>query len=102
MMSISSKHKVTPQELWKELQDMGSKMFFTIPFGSPIDKMSGFIAVTGDKSTDFPILTICVGKLKEGSIVSTIIFPSVEEYVKFSESLYVDSAIRFSSNQIEE
>ena len=98
-MSISSKHKTTPQELWKELEDMGSKMFFTIPFGSPIDKMSGFVAVTGDSSTDFPILTMCVGKLKEGSIVSTIIFPSVEEYSKFAESLYVDCAIRFESNR---
>lgn len=96
-MSISSKHKATPQELWKELQDMGSKLFFTIPFGSSIDNMSGFVSVTGDKSTDFPILTVCVGKLKEGSIVSTIIFPSKQEYVKFAESLYVDSAIRFDS-----
>ena len=100
-MFISSKQKATAHELWKELQDMGSKLFFTIPFGSPVDKMSGFIAITGDKSTEFPILTICVGKLKEGSIVSTIIFPSVDEYVKFSENLYVDSAVRFCSDKSE-
>lgn len=97
-MSISSKHKATPQELWKELSDMGSKMFFTIPFGSSIEKMSGFVSITGDKDTEFPILTVCVGKLKEGSIVSTIIFPSKEQYVNFAESLYVDSALRFDYN----
>ena len=97
-MSVGSKLKETPQSVWKDLEKMGSRLFFTIPFGSNVDNMSGFLAVTDASAEGLPMLTLCVGKVNEGSIVSTVIFPSSKEYSKFTESLYTDSVLRFDKD----
>ena len=100
-MSFASKlNKETPQSIWKELNEMGSKIMFTIPFEETSDKMSGFCAVTGNQETEYPILTFCVEKPTGGCIVSTIVFPSIDSYYKFTEKIYSDSIKRFSSNEV--
>lgn len=98
-MSFSSNlPKETPQSLWSELKKINSRLLLTIPFGSKEEDMVGFIAVTGGKDQALPFLTMCVQKpTKEKCVVSTIVFPSADEYVKFSEKLYMDAVTRFEN-----
>ena len=98
-MSFSSNlPKETPQSLWSELKKINSRLLLTIPFGAKEEDMVGFIAVTGNQNEALPFLTMCVQKpTKEKCVVSTIVFPSSDEYVKFSEKLYMDAVTRFEN-----
>ena len=100
-MSFASKIKEeTPQTLWEKLKEFDSRILFTIPFNEEESKMSGFCSVTGDLEIEFPILTLCVEKPTGGCVVSTIVFPSSEEYSKFVEKIYIDCATKFLKEDV--
>ncbi len=91
----SGKTKDSPQELLKEIESHGGRLLLTIPFNSSPDKCVGFITVSGDE-TSLPILTICVQSISlEKCTVSTIVFPSPEDYTSFVEKIYFDSYDKF-------
>lgn len=85
----------TPQTLWEKQLALGARMMLTIPFGSSMKDMQGFISVMGDEGADLPVLTMCVEKPTGGAIVSTIVFPSSKRYLKFIDSIHVDSLLHF-------
>lgn len=98
MSFSSSLPKETPQSLWSELKKINSRLLLTIPFGSQEKDMAGFIAVTGNSNEQLPFVTVCVQKAgADKCIVSTIVFPSIEEYCSFSERLYMDSVTSFDN-----
>lgn len=102
-MSFSSKlNKETPQSLWSEQQSLGARLMTTIPFGSKVENMSGFISVMGSakEGSEFllPVLTICVEKPSGGAIASTIVFPSQETYFKFIDSIHLDAYTCFEAS----
>ena len=95
-MSFATKAEKTPQDLWKELEELGSRVLLTIPFGTNINKANGFIAVTGGVDENLPILTLCVENIaKKRCTISTIVFPSTSEYSKFVNSLWIDYTSSF-------
>ena len=85
----------TPQSVLKEQIDMGARLMLTIPFGSSVDKMEGFISVMGAKEVHEPVLTFCIGKPTGGCIVSTIVFDNLKTYSTFIEKLYNDRYMNF-------
>lgn len=96
-MTFSSKVKQTPQTLWKELKESGGRLLLTIPYNSDIEKANGFIAINGSDKEEYkdiisyPILTVCVENVQtERCTVSTLVFPSSDEYIKFVSSLWLD------------
>jgi hypothetical protein len=100
-MTFASKlDKETPQTLWKEQSELGARLMFTIPFGSPTDSMQGFISVLGSESVEqdfsFPVMTICVEKPTGGAIVSTVVFPDQDIYLDFIDKFHADAYSNFS------
>lgn len=96
----SAKNKESPQELLKEIESHGGRLLLTIPFNSTIDKCVGFVAISGNEKT-LPILTICVQNISlDTCTVSTIVFPSSEDYSKFADKIYFDSCNHFSQNEV--
>ena len=85
----------TPQSVLKEQLDMGARLMLTIPFGSTINNMEGFISVMGAKNIHDPVMTFCVGKPTGGCIVSTIVFDNSKTYSSFIEKLHNDRYINF-------
>lgn len=100
-MSFSAKlPKETPQTLWSSLSKNNSRILLTIPFGVSIEKMNGFVAVTGG-GKDLPLLTICVENVnKERCTVTNMIFPDVKTYTNFIDSLFIDSRKNFDTDEI--
>jgi len=95
-MTFAAKANRTVQDLWKELDDAGSRVLLTIPFGVSIDEAKGFISVTGDVDSELPILTFCVENvLAERCTISTLVFPSKEEYLSFINKIWADHAAYF-------
>ena len=88
----------TPQDVWEEISSIGARMLMTIPFGSSIDKMQGFVSILGEGEGDesMPTLTFCVSKPKGGAIISTIVCPDSDKYLDFADRLYVDAYSSFS------
>ena len=85
----------TPQSVLKEQLDMGARLMLTIPFGSTINNMEGFISVMGAKNVHDPVMTFCVGKPTGGCVVSTIVFDNSKTYSTFIEKLHNDRYINF-------
>ena len=97
-MSFSSNLKTeTPQSLWSKQEEIGARMMLTLPFGSRVDQMDGFISVLGDKDA-LPVLTICVKKPTGGAIASTVVFSSPGEYIDFIDRIHLDSYLMFSDH----
>jgi len=92
---FSSKVKDTIQDLIKEQKDMGSRFIETIPYGSSIDNCKGFISVTG-KDNEFPVLTFCIEKPAGGSIVTNMVFNSVNHFEKFASTMLTDAVSNFN------
>ena len=91
----ASKNKDSPQDLLKDIEENGGRLLLTIPFGSSKDKCVGFVAVSGD-SKSLPVLFFCIQNVTlEKCTVSTIVFPSTEEYNNFCERLYFDNCNNF-------
>ena len=91
--------KETPQTLWASQEELGGRILLTIPFGSKVEAMQGFVSIMGSKEEELPVLTVCVEKPTGGAIVSTIVFPSAEKYVEFIQSASTDSLIHFFEGQ---
>jgi hypothetical protein len=98
-MSFASKlDEETPQSVWEEQEGLGARLLLTIPFGSSMEDMRGFISLLGEESFEdapFPVITFCVGKPVGGAIVSTIIFPNSDLYLDFIDSLHCDAYAHF-------
>lgn len=97
--------KDTPQTLWKEQEGLGGRLLTTLPFGSSIEKMQGFISVMGSENDEegfsFPVLTFCVEKPSGGAIASTIVFPDQDMYLDFIDKFHIDAYSNFSrSNEL--
>ena len=87
--------KETPQSLWSTLKEKNSRMILTIPFGISVEKMKGFVSVTGEKD-ELPLLTICVQNVnKNKCTVTNMIFPDVKTYSDFVDRLFMDSRNNF-------
>jgi hypothetical protein len=99
-MSFSSPINDTPQTIWEEQKSLGARMMLTIPFGSSPEKMLGFISVIGDRSSELPVLTLCVDKPSGGAIVSTVVFDSSDRYNDFVSKLLVDYAVNFEISDL--
>lgn len=91
--------KETPQTLWASQEELGGRILLTIPFGSKVESMQGFVSIMGSKEEEPPVLTVCVEKPTGGAIVSAIVFPSAEKYVEFIQSASTDSLIHFFEGQ---
>jgi hypothetical protein len=91
--------KETPQTLWASQEELGGRILLTIPFGSKVEAMQGFVSIMGSKEEELPVLTVCVEKPTGGAIVSTIVFPSSEKYAQFIQTISTDSLIHFFEGQ---
>ena len=87
----------TPQSVLKEQIDMGARLMLTIPFGSSVEKMEGFISIMGAKDVHDPVVTFCIGKSTGGCILSTIVFDNLKTYSTFIEKLHNDRYMNFAS-----
>lgn len=85
-----------PVDILNEHIEMSGRILSLIPFGSTIDEAKGFISILGNRSIELPVLTLCVEKPNGGSVVSSIVFPSNNEYISFAEKLYIDSVQNFN------
>jgi len=96
-MSFYSKiPKKTPQDIWKEIQEIGGRIIQTIPFESSIEEMEGFIAVIG-KEDELPVITFCVANpTKDKAIAVNIVFDSTDRYNSFIDNLNIDLFKNFS------
>jgi len=90
----------TPQSILKEQLDMGARLMLTIPFGVPTEDMRGFVSVMGSKEIHLPVMTICVAKPAGGSVVTTIVFDSVERYVELLERVEMDRMMFFEADNL--
>jgi hypothetical protein len=102
-MTFASKmNEETPQSLWEQQIELGGRLLLTIPFGSSVEKMQGFISVLGSESIErelsFPVLTFCVEKPSGGAIASTIVFPDQDLYLEFIDKIHMDAYSNFSSS----
>jgi len=100
-MTFASKiDEETPQSLWKQQEDLGGRLLLTIPFGSTIEKMQGFISVMGSENDEtdfsFPVVTFCIEKPTGGAIASTIVFPDQDVYLAFIDKFHIDAYSNFS------
>mgnify|MGYP003111529693 CR=1 FL=1 len=87
--------KETPQTLWSSLKEKNSRLLLTIPFGEKVEKMQGFVSITGEES-ELPLLTICVQNVnKNKCTVTNMVFPDVQTYADFVDRLFVDSRRSF-------
>ena len=85
----------TPQSVLKEQLDMGARLMLTIPFGSSVEDMEGFVSVMGSKDIHDPVMTLCIGKPTGGCILSTIVFDGTKTYSTFIDKLHSDRYINF-------
>jgi hypothetical protein len=96
----SKTDKETPQTLWMDQEGLGGRLLATIPFGSPIQQMQGFISVMGSEDEEdglpLPVLTICVERPGGGAIASTLVFPDRDIYLDFIDKLHIDAYLNFS------
>ena len=92
---FSSKVKDTIQDLIHEQKDMGARFIETIPYGTGIDDCKGFISVTG-KDNELPVLTFCIAKPAGGSIVTNMVFNSVDHFEKFVSTMLTDVVSNFN------
>lgn len=88
-------NKETPQTLWASQENLGGRIILTIPFGSKVEDMQGFVSVMGSREKEFPVLTVCVEKPTGGAVVSAIVFPSAEKYSEFIQAISTDSLVHF-------
>ena len=90
-MSFYSKLPNTnPLDIWKELKESGSRIIETIPFGSSLEDMEGFLSITG-KDKELPVLTFCVSNpTKDKCLVTNIVFSSVDHYNQVIDYLSID------------
>jgi hypothetical protein len=100
-MTFASKlDEETPQTLWEEQGSLGGRLLATIPLGSPIEQMRGFISVMGGEDSEdgflLPVLTFCIERPSGGAIASTIVFPNQDIYLDFIDKLHVDAYSSFS------
>ena len=79
----------TPQSVLKEQLDMGARLMLTIPFGSSVEDMEGFVSVMGSKDVHDPVMTLCIGKPTGGCILSTILFVILSSINSSKDSLIV-------------
>lgn len=97
-LSFGTKLKETPQSILEDQFKIGGRLIMTIPFGSSIEKMQGFVSVIGGTSNNeetLPILTICVQSANLKSTVSTIVFNSDSHYLDFIDRLSSDAYSNF-------
>ncbi len=105
-MSFSAKLRETPSELLREQEKLGARLMMTIPYGSSVEKMQGFVSVIGGDSHEknmLPVLTICVQTPNSTSILSTIVFKDDDHYLNFIDRLSSDAYLNFkreSTNNI--
>jgi hypothetical protein len=94
----TKKEGQTPRDILEELVSMGGRLLMTIPFGSSVDDMQGFMSIVGEGEGEgsIPTLTFCVSKPKGGAIISTIVYPSSDSYLDFADRMYVDAYTKFS------
>ncbi len=94
----------TPSDILEDLLSMGGRLLMTIPFGSTIDNMQGFMSIVGEGegSDSIPTLTFCVSKPKGGAIISTIVYPNSDNYLDFADRMYVDAYTKFSRQESEQ
>mgnify|MGYP003133237821 FL=1 len=85
----------TPQTLFKKQVDLGARLMLTIPFGSSVEDMEGFVSVMGSADSHEPVITFCVGKPTGGCVVSTIVFDGTKTYSDFVEKLHNDRYMNF-------
>lgn len=90
-MSFYSKiPEKTPQDMWKEIQEIDGRMIQTIPFESSEEDMEGFIAVIG-KQDELPVITFCIANpQKDKTIAVNIVFDTLERYNSFIDNLNID------------
>ena len=88
----------TPRDLWEDLLSIGGRLLMTIPFGSSVDDMQGFMSIVGEGEgeSSIPTLTFCISKPKGGAIISTIVYPNSSNYLDFADRMYVDAYTKFS------
>jgi len=90
----------TPQTLWEQQKGLGGRLLTTIPFGSSVENMQGFISVMGSEGIEeefsFPVMTFCVEKPSGGAIASTIVFPDQDIYLDFIDKFHIDAYSNFS------
>jgi len=98
MMTFASKlDKETPQSLWKEQDFLGGRLLTTMPFGSSIEQMQGFISVMGgEDNEEGPVLTFCIERPSGGAIASTIVFLDQDIYLDFIYKFHIDAYSNFS------
>lgn len=102
-MSFSVKIPETPEQLLKEQEDLGARLMMTIPYGSPVDKMQGFVSVIGGESHKknmLPVLTLCVRSPNSSSVVSTIVFKDDDHYLDFIDKLLSDAYLNFKRESV--
>lgn len=92
--------KETPQTLWSSLKKNNSRILLTIPFGVSVEKMNGFVSVTGG-GKELPLLTICVENVGNNRCtVTNMVFPDVKTYTNFIDSLFIDSRKNFDLDEV--
>ena len=98
-MTFASKlNEETPQSIWEEQHGLGGRMLLTIPFGSDVEDMQGFISTVGEagfEAAPFPVLTFCIAKPTGGAIVSTVVFPTSDLFLEFVDKLHCDAYAAF-------
>ena len=98
-MTFAAKlNEETPQSIWDEQKELGGRLLLTIPFGSSVEEMEGFISTVGKEDYEpapFPVLTFCVAKPTGGAIASTIVFPTSDLFLDFIDKLQCDAYSAF-------
>jgi len=105
-MSFSVKAPETPQTILDSQQQLGARLILTIPYGSSVEKMQGFVSVIGGSEGDddlLPVLTVCVqnpNSVSLTSVISTIVFKNDSHYLEFVEKLMTDAYLNFKQDII--
>jgi hypothetical protein len=95
--------EATPQSVWEEQEGLGGRLLLTIPFGSRIDDMQGFVSMMGEddfEAAPFPVLTFCIAKPIGGAIVSTVVFPDNDLFLDFIDKMHFDAYSRFDRKNL--
>lgn len=105
-MSFSAKVPETPQTILDGQEQLGARLLLTIPYGSSVEKMQGFVSVIGGSGSDdnlLPVLTVCVQNPNAASLVSvlsTIVFKNDSHYLDFVDKLMTDAYLHFKQDII--
>jgi hypothetical protein len=98
-MSFSTKLKETPKSILEDQIAIGGRLVMTIPFGSSVDNMSGFISILGDVN-NLPVLTLCISSPNsDKSVVSSVVFKSSDHYLNFVDFLNIDGYLKFKRSE---